>query len=172
MFLSPREILDHISVPAGARVGDFGTGAGHYALGVLERAGTDATVYAFDALASVVEKLERASRRYPGRLYGVVADLNRHIPLADDLLQFSILANILHALSEREQFLSELARVTRPGGRALVIDWTASFRNMGPTVESAVTPSEAIRLMRSAGFSTGEMLPAGSHHYAFVATLG
>jgi ubiquinone/menaquinone biosynthesis C-methylase UbiE len=172
MFLSPREILKHISIPAGARVGDFGTGSGHYALGVLERAGGDTTVYAFDALAPVLQKLERSARQYPGRLYAVVADLNRHVPLADNLLHFAIVANILHALNERERFLAELARVITPGGRVLVVDWAASFKNMGPTAEAAVTPSEAVRLVRGAGFSAGEMLPAGSHHYAFVATLG
>ena len=97
--------------------------------------------------------------------------MNTHIPVKDNLLHFAILSNILHAISSRDRFLKELARVIQPGGRALVIDWTESFKNMGPTSEAAVTPSEAVRLMRAAGFSTGDMLPAGSHHYAFLATL-
>lgn len=173
MFLDPQDILGRVSVPPGARIADFGTGAGEYALGALERAGDPGTVvYAFDAIPALVRKLERKAARYRGTLYALVADLNQHIPLADDLIHFSVAANILHALQDRERFARELARVTRPGGRALIVDWVASFNNMGPAADAAVTPSEAVRLMRAAGFSAGEMLPAGSHHYAFVATLG
>jgi ubiquinone/menaquinone biosynthesis C-methylase UbiE len=171
MFLNPREILERVSIPAGSSVGDFGSGSGHFALGVIERLGPETTVYAFDAFLPSLSKLEREAKRRGGRLYGVEADLNNHIPVKDNLLHFAILSNILHAISSRERFLKELARVIQPGGRALVIDWTQSFNNMGPTASAAVTPSEAVRLMRAAGFTTGDMLPAGSHHYAFLATL-
>ncbi|MEK9176879.1 MAG: methyltransferase domain-containing protein [Patescibacteria group bacterium] len=171
MFLRPRDVLERISIPAGSRVGDFGSGAGHFALGIIDRLGPETTVYAFDALAPVLAKLSREAKRRGGKLYAIEADLNVHIPVADNLLHFAILANILHAVSNRERFLSELARVVRPGGRALVIDWTASFKNMGPTAGAVVTPSQAVRLLGAAGFSANDMLPAGSHHWAFLATL-
>jgi len=171
MFLNPRDILGRVSIPAGSRVGDFGSGSGHFALGVIDRLGPETTIYAFDAFVPALTKLTREAKRRGSNLYAVEADLNTHIPLKDNLLQFAILANVLHALSNRTRFLSELARVIQPGGRALVIDWTSSFNNMGPTADAVVTASEAVRLMRAAGFSTGDMVPAGSHHYGFLTTL-
>lgn len=171
MFLNPKNILDHVSVPTGAKVGDFGTGSGHFALSILERTGGDVTLYALDAFVPALERLDRVARKKHGaRVYTLESDLNRHIPLQDNLLHLAIVGNVLHALRERERFVLELTRVLSPGGRALVVDWVASFKNMGPTLESAVTPAEAVRLFRSAGFTTGEMLPAGTHHYAFIAT--
>lgn len=170
MFLNPKEVLSHISVPYGAKVGDFGTGAGHYALHIIDRVGPHATVYALDTFAPALSKVEKSARRRGAKIYTVESDFNRHIPLRDDLLQLAILGNILHQVRERERFVLELMRVLSPGGRALVVDWAASFKNMGPVDEAVITPAEAVRLFRGAGFETGNMLPAGTHHYAFVAT--
>jgi hypothetical protein len=41
---------------------------------------------------------------------------------------------------------------------------------MGPAPEKAVAPAEAARLFESAGFTIGDMMPAGTHHFAFIAT--
>lgn len=168
--MNPKDILDHISVPYGAKVGDFGTGAGHYALSIIDRVGPDTTVYALDAFAPALSKVEKSARKKGATIYTVESDFNRHIPLQDNLLHLAILGNILHQVRERERFILEILRVLSPGGRALIVDWTSSFKNMGPTEDMVVTPAEAARLFRSAGFETGNMLPAGSHHYAFVAT--
>ena len=170
MFLDPKDILNRISLPYGAKVGDFGTGAGHYALHVVDRVGPNGTVYALDAFVPALSKVERSARRRGAKIYTIASDFNRHIPLRDNLLHLAILGNILHQVRERELFILELLRILSPGGRALIIDWASSFRNMGPPEEAVVTPAEAVRLFRSAGFETGSMLPAGSHHYAFVAT--
>jgi hypothetical protein len=50
-----------------------------------------------------------------------------------------------------------------------VVDWLASFNDMGPRPERVVSPGVAVKLFSSAGFAPGAMLPGGSHHYAFVA---
>jgi len=170
VFLNPANVLDQISVPFGAKIGDFGTGAGHFALSVIDRVGSNGTLYALDAFVPVLEKLERTAQKRGVRIYTIESDFNKHIPLQNDLLQLAILGNILHQIRERERFVLELERVLSPGGRVLIVDWAASFNNMGPTADAAVTPAEAVRLFRGAGFNTGSMLPAGSHHYAFVAT--
>ena len=170
VFLTPKEVLDHISVPYGAKVGDFGTGAGHYALGIIDRVGSGATVYALDAFPPALSRVEKLAQKRGVKIYTVESDFNRHIPLQDNLLHLAILGNVLHQIRERERFVLELLRVLSPGGRTLIVDWASSFKNMGPTDDMVITPSEAVRLFRSAGFDTGEMLPAGTHHYAFVAT--
>lgn len=170
VFLDPKEILNRISLPYGAKVGDFGTGSGHYALSIIDRVGPNGTVYALDAFTPALSKVEKSARRRGAKIYTIESDFNRHIPLQDNLLHLAILGNILHQVRERERFILELLRILSPGGRALVIDWASSFRNMGPSEDMVVTPAEAVRLFRSAGFEAGNMLPAGSHHYAFIAT--
>ncbi len=97
--------------------------------------------------------------------------MNTHIPLKNDLLKAAVAANILHQIRDKARFAEEVKRVLEPGGETLVVDWVSSFKNMGPHTDHVVTPGEAARLFEGAGFTVGDMLPAGTHHYAFVARL-
>ncbi len=170
VFLDPREVMTHLPMTATSRVGDFGAGAGHYAFAAAERLGPEGAVYAIEAHEPLVDRLHREGRAFAPSFYAIHADLNRHVPLRDSLLDLAIVANVLHQIKERERFLFELLRVLRPGGKALIVDWASSFRNMGPPAEEVLSPGEAARLTRKVGFSVSDMLPAGSHHFAFVAS--
>jgi trans-aconitate methyltransferase len=166
MFLDPKEVLQHLPLRADHKVGDFGAGQGTYAFALAERL-PDGSVYAFEALPGHVEAI---ARRQPGNIFALMADLNKHIPVRDGLLNAGIVTNTLHALQERQRFVAELARVLTPRAPVLVVDWAASFNDMGPHQDAVVSPGDAVRLFQSGGFSVGAMLPAGSHHYAFIAT--
>ena len=166
MFLDPFEVLSHLPLRSGSRVGDFGAGAGVYAYALAEQL-PDGSVYALEALPLHVEAMRKKNLK---NLYPLIADLNAHIPLKDALLDAAVIANTLHALRDRERFLGELARVMAPRAPVLIVDWMDSFKNMGPRGEDIVAPNDAVRLFESRGFAAGAMLPAGSHHYAFIAT--
>jgi ubiquinone/menaquinone biosynthesis C-methylase UbiE len=163
-------VLPALAIPAKPRIGDFGAGQGHYSFALAERLGHGGTIYAFDAFEPNLDALKRGGSAYGSRFFAVRSDLNRHIPLKTNLLNAGIVANLLHQLSDKEQFIAELARVLEPGSEVLVVDWLGSFKNMGPPQEAILAPGEVARLFESAGFSAGPMLPAGTHHFAFVAT--
>lgn len=151
-------------------MGDFGAGAGHYSLALAKQKGPYAEIYAFDAFAPAVDSLKHEAERIGAPVYTLHVDLNERIPLADNVLNAGIVANLLHQLKEKTRFVAELRRVLSPDSPVLVVDWARSDRNMGPPEEAVVEPAEAARLFRSAGFSTEEMFPAGTHHFAFIAT--
>lgn len=170
-FLSPLQILDYMPLRSGDSVGDFGAGQGAYAHALLEKLGKEGAVYAFDIYEPHIESLHKARvQQKLDNLFSLCVDLNSHLPLKDAILHCSLVVNTLHALSDRGQFLSELNRVTKSGGHVLVSDWMHSFNNLGPAEEAVVTPGDAVRLFQSNGFSVGEMIPAGTHHWAFIAT--
>lgn len=171
MFLNPRDILSHLPLAASFRVGDFGTGAGHYGYEVAEKLGAEGVVYAFDAYTPSLDAVYRRGKTFAPQFHALHSDLNEHIPVRENLLDAAVVANTLSGLSERSRFVSELARVIRPSGSVLVVDWLSSFKNMGPPADATITPADAVRLFRSSGFSVGEMLPAGTHHFAFIATV-
>ncbi len=155
---------------AGQRVADFGAGEGQYALLLAERVGPEGAVYALDAREESVTCVRGLCvKTEVHNVLPVQANFNTRLPLRDALLDLGLLVNTLHAVYERTQFLHELSRVLKPAGSVLVVEWAASFNNMGPHRDDAVAPGEAVRLFRAQGFSVGPMLPAGSHHYAFVA---
>lgn len=161
--------MENIKIPHGARVADFGTGAGHFALLAAERLQGGGEVYALDAFRPILSTLANEASRRSLNIHTLESDLNLHIPLKDNLITLGIAANVLHQLSDRKRFVEELARVVEPSGEVLVVDWASSFKNMGPAESAALSAGEAAELFTSRGFTVGDLLPAGTHHYAFIA---
>ena len=152
------------------RVGDFGAGAGQFALTLAERLGQSGTIYALDAFGPNLDAMKHESEKYGSNFYTLESDLNTSIPLRTNLLNAAVVANTLYGINDKQRFIAELARVLEPGGTALVVDWAGSFKNMGPPENAILTPGEAARLFSAAGFTIGDMLSAGTHHFAFTAT--
>lgn len=171
MFLSPYQVVGHLPVKPGMRVADFGAGNGDYSFLVHDQLKGEGVMYAFEFNPEQVERLHReANRRYCEQFYSVCTDLNDIVPLRDDVIHVALVVNTLHQLKERNTFLSELNRILKREGSVLFVDWASDFKNMGPTSEHVITPGDAVRLFRAHGFTVGSMLPAGTHHYAFIAT--
>ncbi len=172
LLASPSDMLRHVRVMPGMKIADFGAGSGAYASVLLDKIGDEGQVYALDALPQSLESIRRAALSRNKRCMTVCTDFEDELPLRDNLLDLAVVANTLHGVDpqRRPHFVSELHRVVVPGGQVLVLDWAGSFENMGPPAPLVMTPIDAVRLFRSQGFETSTMLPAGTHHYAFVAT--
>jgi ubiquinone/menaquinone biosynthesis C-methylase UbiE len=97
---------------------DVGTGAGALAIAlaplVREVVGVD----------RVAELLEVARERAPANVSFVEADAE-HLPFDDFSFDLAGTLRTLHHVPRPELVVAELARVTRPGGRVLVIDQIA-----------------------------------------------
>ncbi len=171
MLATPSEMLKFVTLRPGMKVGDFGAGAGSYSSVLLDRVGEEGRVYAFDALPAALESIRRTALKSGKRCMTICTEFETGLPLRDNLLDVAVLANTLHAVdpTRRQYFVSELHRVVIPGGQVLVVDWAGSFKNMGPPPSLILPPVDAVRMFRAAGFMTGDMLPAGTHHFAFVA---
>ena len=172
MLADPRDMLKHVRVMPGMRVADFGAGAGAYSSLLLDRIGEEGQLYALDALPQAVESIRRSALQKGKRCMTVCTDFENQLPMRDNLIDLAIVANTLNGVdpARRSDFVAELRRVVVPGGQVLVLDWAGSFDNMGPPQPLLVAPVDAVRLFRSQGFQTSTMLPAGTHHFAFVAT--
>ena len=162
--------MDQVPLRAGMKVADCGFGVGEHALLLTQRLGEEGAVYAFEIKPNNVEALARTkARENIENLFPMHVNLNEPLPLKDAMLNLALLSNTLPAVRERATLLSELKRVLVANGLVFFVDWAHSFNNMGPRDEDVIYPGDAVRLFESFGFSVGNMLPAGTHHYAFIA---
>lgn len=161
----------HAALRPGMKVGDFGTGTGHYARGAAAVVGRDGRVYAVDVQEDV---LKHGSLNAPHHARGVIEYVWGNIErrggtkLRDASLDAVILANTLFQVEDKQGAIAEVARVLRPGGKLLFIDWSGSYGGMGPAPEHVVTESAAETLFREAGFEKEKNFRAGPHHYGIV----
>jgi len=99
---------------------DLGTGTGR----MLELFGTEierglGLDLSLDMLQLARDRLERAGRKHCSVRQGDIYDL----PLGNDSFDVVILHQVLHFLDDGARAIREAARVLRPGGRLLVVDF-------------------------------------------------
>ena len=104
-------------VPQWSSVLECAGGTGEFSLAVAERAGA---VMCTDLSQAMLDKAEaKAKRRGITNVSFTVRNLI-DLPEGDGMYDVVIAANVLHLLSRPEKALSELWRVTVPGGRLIL----------------------------------------------------
>lgn len=170
-LINPFRVLEHVGIRERMHVADLGCGAlGHYVFPAAQLVGPKGIVYAVDILQDALEILERRAREDQyGNIKYVWSDIEvvgaTHIPQAVDL---SLLTNTLWHLQDREAVVAEMARITKRGGHALVIDWKPTATGIGPPGDRRLSASEVRKLFEKGSFELVEEFEAGKAHYGLL----
>lgn len=152
-------LVDLLNVPPKARVLDFGTGTGRYAL-ALAQARPDVRVVAYDVQP---EMLVLARQRFANAPRDNVEVTDHAGGRYDRILAL----NVLHEIDN--EALRRLAALLERGGIALVIDWDATIeRPTGPPREHAHSPDEARERLRENGLEVVERVADSRFPYHFI----
>ena len=185
MFIKPEEIIKNFEVRPGMVVADFGSGSGHYVLAIAKKMnnsglpaarlpdgqGQAGVVYAIDIQKNLLETIKsEAAKQHLSNVEIIWADIEgkEGTKLANGTLDFAIASNILFQINDKEALAREIKRTLKSGGRAAVIDWSASFGGAGPTPKAVVPKKEAERIFIQEGFLEEREFPAGDNHYGII----
>ena len=173
-FSSPRDNVLQMGLREGMRVGDFGTGTGHYAQAAADIVGDEGRVYAVDIHQDILDHMVRsAERRYIGCIRPTWGDIDKvgGTHLHDASLDAVMLANVLFQISDRDALAQEIRRVLVPGGKLLVVDWSGSYGGIGPASRNVVPAPAAEAFFIEQGFHKVKSFRAGPHHYGILFTV-
>ncbi len=171
MFSDPVKIVEQCGIQAGQDIADFGSGSGFYALSAAKALMSTGRVYAIDVQKDLLVKIKNlASKEGLYNIEVIWGDIDKvgGTKLRDTTLDMVFLCNVLFQLEKREEAVSEIKRVLKPGGRIVLVEWTDSFGGIGPHPESVINKDNAISLFEKAGFHSEKELKAGSHHYGII----
>jgi len=170
-FSDPKRVLDEFPVRKGEIVVDIGAGMGAYSLLIADLVGDHGSVYAAEVQLSYVDSLKKtAINEGLDNLHVIWADaeLPNGTKLAGGLADVIILTNVLFTVEDKEGLVREIKRITKSGGRVLIVDWEDSFSGIGPHPSRIFSEKSARDLFISNGFDFIKKIPAGEHHYGII----
>ncbi len=173
MFSDPESNLNRFDVQAGMHVVDLGAGSGFYTLALSRRVGPSGKVYAIDVQKDLLEKLKKeALKNHMMNIEVVWGNIEKigGTKLKEGFVDRVVASNVLFQIENehRKNFVVEIKRILKQGGKVLVIDWSDSFSGMGPSQKLIVLPATAEALFTKEGFKVESDVSAGDHHWGII----
>jgi ubiquinone/menaquinone biosynthesis C-methylase UbiE len=149
ILLDAEALLLKAGVHAGSVVADLGCGTtGHFVIPAARLVGSSGKVYAVDILKSVLAAVESRAKLEGATVIETLwgnCEVPRGVRLPDATTDFTLVVNNMYQTKARTTFLAEASRITKPGGKVVVVDWKTVASPLGPPAESRVS-SEAVKL--------------------------
>jgi ubiquinone/menaquinone biosynthesis C-methylase UbiE len=171
MFSDPVDNIRQFMLGEGMIVADLGAGSGAYTLAAAGAIGRTGRVYAVEIQADLLTRIASLSRQNGFHnvevLWGDVEYVGGS-KLATESVDAVITANLFFQVNDKRALATEIRRILRPGGKALVVDWLDSFEGVGPQQEYVVLRDTAHDMFVSEGLACGESIRAGEHHWGMI----
>jgi ubiquinone/menaquinone biosynthesis C-methylase UbiE len=171
-LINPFKLLERVGVREGDRVADLGCGAlGHFVFPAAQLVGGTGTVYAVDIQKSVLEQIEKAAKNQQfWNIRPVWSDIEvfRATHIDEATLDLTLLVNNLFLAQNRESLVREMARLTRPGGRIVIVEWKPTQSPIGPPADQRMSKEEAKRVLKSPLLEFHDEFEAGEYHYGLI----
>lgn len=155
------------------KVADFGAGSGFFTRAAARAVGPGGVVWAVDTHREILSRIKNYALAEGLENVEVVhgdaaAPKGSHLP--EHSFDVVIAANLLFILGAQDtlHLIQEIDRVLRPGGRALLIDWTESHGGLGPHKDHVVDETAARAIIDKAGYKVVQEVPAGAYHWGLV----
>lgn len=145
------EVVAALQLKPGQVVADIGAGSGVFTLPLAKALAGSGKVYAVDIEQGLVDHIaKKAKEQNVPNVQGVLGKFtDANLPARDVDLAF--IADVLHHIENRAEYLKNLAPYLKPGGRIAVIDF---FPELGPHKNDKalqITKAETQAWMAAAG---------------------
>lgn len=171
-LLNPAELLKRAGITLNMHVGDFGCGGmGYFSLQAARMVGKNGTVYAVDILKSSltsVASLAKESNLENLKTIWSNIELYGATKIPEASLDVALVKNVLFQTKKRSDFLKEVVRLVKHGGKIMVVDWKLTGSPLGPIQADRVPPEEVRTIAKSLNLKEDEAFEAGQYHFGFL----
>jgi ubiquinone/menaquinone biosynthesis C-methylase UbiE len=126
----PQKAIDALHLAPGMNVGEIGAGTGFYALRIARRIQPGGIYYANDIQAGMLSRLE--SKAASAKVTNIKSILGTQTDprLPSGTLDYVLMVDVYHELSEPQIILRNVARALKPDGKLVLLE----FRKEDPSV--------------------------------------
>ncbi|MFB6342104.1 class I SAM-dependent methyltransferase [Saccharicrinis sp. FJH62] len=164
----PKETLIKTGLKPEYSVADIGCGTGFFSIPAAKYVSPNKVVAA-DISAEMLNFVNSRKIDEEIKNIDVVKMEPMIIPLPDNTFDFTFCSFVLHEVPHPEKYLSELLRITKPGGRVVILEWQVIETPSGPPVNIRIEPEKLNEYIKSETVTSKEMMVIGDWFYATIA---
>jgi ubiquinone/menaquinone biosynthesis C-methylase UbiE len=150
-LLQPEKLLRDLGLREGMTLADIGCGPGFFTIPAAQIVGPTGQALAADIQGEMLSSVRSRALEHGLNNVRIVKTNDREIPISEGTCDFALLAFMLHEVDHRASFLHRAARILKPGGRLIVLEWDKVAEPMGPPVEDRLSPEELLADAQAAG---------------------
>jgi ubiquinone/menaquinone biosynthesis C-methylase UbiE len=140
----PEQAIAALHLAPGMNVGEIGAGTGYYALRIAKRISPGGTYYANDIQPGMLARLQtNAAAQNVANLKTILGTQSRP-GLPAGSLDYVLMVDVYHELSEPQLMLREVAKALKPGGELVLLEFRKEDPNVSILPEHKMSTKEAV----------------------------
>jgi ubiquinone/menaquinone biosynthesis C-methylase UbiE len=134
------EIIGLLELKPSYVVADLGCGSGYFSVPISRKV---KKVYGVDVQKEMLKFLEQKIQEQKiVNIKTLLSEENR-IPLQNESVDLLLSVNTLHEFRDKEKMITEIRRVLRPKGQAVIVDFKKEDTDFGPPVSTRFSIEQA-----------------------------
>ncbi|MCK9151267.1 class I SAM-dependent methyltransferase [Methanobacterium alcaliphilum] len=174
-FIDAEEVLIKMGVKESDIFLDAGCGDGHISLEASKFVGESGNVYAVDIYEDSIDSLKgEIKSRGVKNISAITADITSRIPLANNEVDYCLMANVFHGFVENNELkesIHEITRIIKPGGILAILDFKKIENSPGPPLSVRVEAEDVVYLLEKYNFKKVRIENVGKFHYMLLLKL-
>jgi ubiquinone/menaquinone biosynthesis C-methylase UbiE len=163
-FMDESRIAVSLGLAPGMHVADLGCGSGYFTVALARVVGSQGVVTAVDVMMEPLESVQsKAEHAGFVNVRTKRADLEvlGGTGIPDGSQDLALMKNVLFQSEKKGAILAEAARILKPGGRMVIIDWKKGAGGIGPPDELRTSDEDLRSLAQAAGVAFSRQLDIG-----------
>ena len=169
--LQPEKLLRDIGLTTGMTLADIGCGPGFFSIPAAQIVGPNGSIYAADIQGDMLSTVRTRASEADLTNIRVVKTNDRESPITSASCDVVLLAFVIHEIDSRASFLHRAARLLKPGGRLVILEWEKIEEPSGPPLDERMTPEDTLADAQAAGLHLAEARSLTPSHYLRIFEL-
>lgn len=166
-------IIKKANIKKSMTVADYGCGSGFFTKKLSSIVTNTGIVYAVDVMKDVLINLQKISNLSGiQNIKTIWSDLERLgvTNIANNSVEVGFIINTLFQTNKEKEFLNEVVRMIKIGGRVVIVDWTdEAVSVIAPSGQDRTGLDKIRKVARMTGnLKEVEVFIPGSHHYGII----
>jgi ubiquinone/menaquinone biosynthesis C-methylase UbiE len=171
-LLDSSRLFSEIGLTKGITMLDLACGIGAYATAASAYVGTSGKIVAVDLWEEGIDALKDEIKvNHIHNISPKLADVSRHIPMADASVDLCLMAAVLHDLVQDntdQGTLKEVVRTLKPDGRLAVVEFIKKDGPPGPPENIRMSPQDLREILEPFGLLPAKTIDIGEHLYVSI----